>query len=49
MTIPSVEQAAARDLVVLDRNPLTVAPEELISLKIVETIMEGKSLYRAGT
>lgn len=33
------------DLVVLDRNPLTVAPDEIRSIKVMETIKRGKTIY----
>ena len=35
------------DFVVLSDNPLTVDPETLAGLKVVETIKEGVSVYRA--
>lgn len=43
----SIEPGKLADFVVLSDNPLTVKPEELIALKVVETIKEGKSIYRA--
>lgn len=33
------------DLVVLDRNPLTVAPDDIRSIRVVETIKRGKSIF----
>ncbi len=35
------------DLVILDANPLTVAPDKIRDIKVVETIKRGQSLYRA--
>jgi predicted amidohydrolase YtcJ len=35
------------DFVVLSDNPLSVDPETLAALKVVETIKEGASIYRA--
>ncbi|GJE38622.1 amidohydrolase [Methylobacterium persicinum] len=35
------------DFVVLSENPLAVKPEDLITLKVVETIKEGKSIHRS--
>jgi predicted amidohydrolase YtcJ len=32
---------------VLSDNPITVDPEALAALKVVETIKEGASIYRA--
>ena len=35
------------DLVILDKNPLTVDPMAIKEIKVVETIKEGKTIYRA--
>jgi predicted amidohydrolase YtcJ len=35
------------DLVVLDGNPLTVDPMAIKDIKVVETIKEGSTIYRA--
>jgi predicted amidohydrolase YtcJ len=35
------------DLVILDRNPLTVDPMTIKDIKVLETIKEGKTIYRA--
>lgn len=43
----SIEPGKLADFVILSANPLTVKPDELITLKVVETIKEGKSVYRA--
>jgi hypothetical protein len=34
------------DLVVLDRNPLTVDPMQIRDIRVLETIKEGKTIYR---
>ena len=34
------------DLVILDSNPLKVEPMAIRDVKVVETIKEGKSIYR---
>jgi predicted amidohydrolase YtcJ len=34
------------DIVILDKNPLKVAPIEIKDVKVVETIKEGKSIYK---
>jgi predicted amidohydrolase YtcJ len=34
-------------MVILDKNPLKVDPQILKDLKVVETIKEGKSIYKA--
>lgn len=36
------------DFAILDGNPLKVAPGEIRDIKIVETIKEGKSVYKLG-
>ena len=35
------------DLVVLDRNPLNVAPDDIKNIRVVQTIKHGKLLYHA--
>lgn len=35
------------DLVILDRDPLTVDPAELLSLTVVETIKDGRTIFAA--
>jgi len=35
------------DFVVLDRNPLDIDPEEIKDIRILETIKEGQTIYRA--
>ncbi len=37
------------DMVILDRNPLELAPDELLGLTVVETFKEGSSVYRKET
>ncbi len=34
------------DMVVLDKNPLKVAPDEIKDIQVLETIKEGKSIYK---
>jgi predicted amidohydrolase YtcJ len=34
------------DLVILDQNPLKVAPMKLKDIKVVETFKEGKSIFK---
>lgn len=37
------------DLVILDHNPLTVAADAIKDIKVVSTIKDGKTIYRAAT
>ena len=34
------------DLVILDDNPLTAAPDKIKDIKVVETIKRGQTIYR---
>jgi predicted amidohydrolase YtcJ len=43
----SIEVGKLADFVVLDRNPHRVTLSELTTLKVLETIKEGKSIYVA--
>ena len=44
----SLEPGKLADLVILDRNPLTVEPMAIKDIKVVETIKEGKTIYPAA-
>lgn len=43
----SLEVGKLADLVILDKNPLTVDPMAIKDIKVVETIKEGKTIYPA--
>ena len=43
----SLEAGKLADLVILDQNPLKIDPLAIKDIRIVETIKEGKSIYRA--
>jgi len=42
----TIEVGKLADFVILSDNPLTVPKEQLAELKVLETIKEGKSIYR---
>jgi len=42
----SLEAGKLADLVIIDRNPLKVDPSSIRSIRVLETIKEGKSVYR---
>ena len=48
----SIEVGKLADLVILDKNPLTVPVDDLLDIKVIETFKEGKTIYplkeRAG-
>ncbi len=44
----SVEAGKVADLVILSANPLKVEPMQIKDIKVVETIKEDKTIYRAG-
>lgn len=44
----SLEQGKLADLVVLDKNYLTVADEQLKTIKSLLTLVDGKVVYQAS-
>jgi predicted amidohydrolase YtcJ len=44
----SLEASKLADLVILDKNPLKVDPMAIKDIKVVETIKEGKTIYKAN-
>jgi predicted amidohydrolase YtcJ len=45
----SIEPGKLADLVILDKNPLKVDPMAIKDIKVVETIKEGKTIYKANS
>ena len=45
----SLEPGKLADLVILDKNPLTVDPMTIKNIKVVETIKDGKTIYQASS
>lgn len=43
----SIEPGKLADLVVLSANPMTIDPEQLRSIQVLETIKEGNTVYQA--
>ena len=43
----SLEPGKLADLVVLDANPLKVAPQDIKGIKVLETIKEGRTIFTA--
>ena len=41
----SIEVGKLADLVILDRNPITVDPMTINKIQVMETIKEGKTIY----
>ncbi|MFM8314160.1 MAG: amidohydrolase family protein, partial [Deltaproteobacteria bacterium] len=42
----SLEVGKLADLVILDQNPLKIAPLKIKDIKVMETLKEGKTIYR---
>jgi len=43
----TLEAGKLADLVILDANPLTVETDAILQIKVVETLKEGKTVYKA--
>lgn len=41
----TIEEGKLADLVILERNPLTVPLDEIQEIKVLETIKEGERVY----
>jgi len=45
----SLETGKFADLIVLDRDPLAIPPAEIAAVQVMETVVGGRSVYRAPT
>ncbi len=43
----SLEAGKFADFIVLDRNPLTIPPEDIANVKVLRTVVGGKTVYEA--
>ena len=43
----SIHEGKLADLVILDRNPLTVDPMDIRKIRVIKTIKEGETVYSA--
>ena len=43
----SIEAGKLADLIVLDRDPLTVPPDQLLTMRVLTTIVNGRIVYQA--
>src|SRR5882762_9719999 len=44
----SLQAGKFADLIVLDRNPLKIPAEEMANVRVLETVVGGKTVYEAG-
>lgn len=47
-TTGSIEKGKAADLIVLDHDLLKVAPNEIRTVRVLRTLIDGQTVYRAG-
>lgn len=45
----SIRPGKRADFVVLDKDPLTIEPEEIRGIKVLRTVKDGRTVYIAGT
>ncbi len=44
----SIEVGKRADLVIFDRDPLAVPPEQIGEIQILQTVLDGETVYEAG-
>jgi predicted amidohydrolase YtcJ len=44
----SLQAGKFADLIVIDRNPLKIPAEEIANVRVVETVVGGRTVYKAG-
>ena len=42
----SIEVGKLADMIIVDKNPLTIPSEELETIQVLETIKEGNTIYK---
>ncbi|MEJ2295247.1 MAG: amidohydrolase [Candidatus Lokiarchaeota archaeon] len=42
----SIEEGKLADLIILDKNPLAISKDQIASLKVLETIIRGTTIYK---
>lgn len=45
----SIEVGKLADFVILSRNPMTIEPDNIMDIKVLETIKEGKSVFKSAS
>ena len=43
----SIEVGKLADFIIVDKNPLTIPSEELETIKVLETVKEGNTIFKA--
>jgi predicted amidohydrolase YtcJ len=44
----SLKKGKVADLIVLDRNPLTIPAEDIANVRVLETLVGGQTVYEAS-
>ena len=46
--VGTLEPGKFADLILLDRNPLSVGPEQITGIQVLATVVDGTPTYQAG-